>query len=67
MPRYRTGDAAGKYNTYWEAVFSTQKSYQDLTEIFLFVEDEVKITKIADGDLFKNPDFIAELTSLQES
>lgn len=67
MPRYRTGDAAGKYNTYWEAVFSTQKSYQDLTEIFLFVEDEVKITKIADGDLFKNPDFIAELTTLQES
>lgn len=67
MPRYRTGDAAGKYNTYWEAVFSTQKSYQDLTEIFLFVEDEVKITKIADGDLFKNPDFIVELTSLQES
>ena len=68
MPRYRTEeDTGGKYNTYWEAVFSTQKSYQDLTEIFLFVEDEVKITKIADGDLFKNPDFIAELTSLQES
>ena len=67
MPRYRTGDAAGKYNTYWEAVFSTQKSYQDLTEIFLFVEDEVKITKLADGDLFKNADFIAELSSLQEA
>ena len=67
IPRYRATESESKYNTYWEAVFSTQKSYQDLTEIFLFVEDEVKITKISDGDLFKNADFINELTSLQES
>jgi len=60
-----TDDCANKYYMFWEAVFSTSKSYSELEEIFLFVSDEVKITKIADADLFVNEDFVAEITRLQ--
>jgi two-component system chemotaxis sensor kinase CheA len=66
IPHNRASAGAdGKYGTYWEAVFSTKKSYQDVTEIFLFVGDEVKITKISDRDLLSDADFISELSRLQ--
>jgi len=65
IPRFRSGES-DKYNTYWEAIFSSTKPLEELNEIFLFVEDESRIVKIADRDLMKNSDFIAEVSRLQE-
>lgn len=55
----------GKFYMYWEAIFATDIPYNELEEIFLFVSDEVTITKLADVDLFKNEDFVAQVTLLQ--
>lgn len=68
IPRsWADGDpaATGKFYMYWETVLVTDKPYSDVEEIFLFVPDEVKITKIADYNLFQKEEFIAELTRLQ--
>ncbi|MCQ2253013.1 MAG: chemotaxis protein CheA [Bacteroidales bacterium] len=55
----------GKFYMYWESIFSTDIPESDINEIFIFVPDEVKITKIADADLFQNEDFVAQLTIYQ--
>ena len=55
----------GKFYMYWEAIFATDMPYDELEEIFLFVSDEVTITKLADVDLFQNEDFVAQITLLQ--
>ncbi len=55
----------GKFYMYWEAIFSTSKRKADLDEIFLFVPDEVQITKLSDSNLFMNEDFVAQVTMYQ--
>jgi two-component system chemotaxis sensor kinase CheA len=70
IPRSWSDDdpnATGKFYMYWESVFSTTKPYNEIEEIFLFVADEVKITKIAEKDLFQKEEFVAEITRLQST
>lgn len=55
----------GKFYMFWEAIISTQARQADLDEIFLFVADEVKITKLADANLFQNEDFAAQAAIYQ--
>ncbi|MCQ2973601.1 MAG: chemotaxis protein CheA [Bacteroidales bacterium] len=56
---------ANKFYMYWEAIYSTEKTYNELQEIFIFVPDEVKITKIADADLIANEQFVEEIQKSQ--
>ncbi len=55
----------GKFYMYWEAIICTQAQQEELNEIFLFVADEVKITKLADANLFQNEDFVAQTAIYQ--
>lgn len=55
----------GKFYMYWEAVFATDLPFNELDEIFLFVHDETKIEKIADGNLFDSDDFKEQLAAYQ--
>ncbi|MCQ2249738.1 MAG: chemotaxis protein CheA [Bacteroidales bacterium] len=55
----------GKFYMYWEAIFSTSKAKAELDEIFIFVPDEVEITKLSDSNLFMNEDFVAQVTMYQ--
>ncbi len=57
----------GKFYMYWEAIFATDKPFDEINEIFLFVSDEVKIDKIADANLFANDDFKEQLAAYQLS
>ena len=54
-------DVAKYYMMYWDAVFATEMSLSDIQEIFMFTPDEVTITQISRGDLFKNFDFVQEV------
>lgn len=58
---------AAKFYMYWEAVFSTDRSLDDIKEIFLFASDEVEIIKLSDFDLFQNPLFVQEIQQQQKS
>ena len=58
---------AAKFYMYWEAIFSTDRSYDDIKEIFLFASDEVTIVKLSDFDLFLNPLFVQELNQQQKT
>ncbi|MCR5453644.1 MAG: chemotaxis protein CheA, partial [Bacteroidales bacterium] len=55
----------GKFYMYWEAIIATNMPFDELDEIFLFVHDEVKITKLADCDLFAFDDFKEQLATYQ--
>lgn len=54
-------DVEKYYMMFWDAVFATDMSLSDIQEIFMFTPDEVTITKISRGDLFKNLDFVQEM------
>lgn len=58
---------AAKFYMYWEAIFSTDRTYDDIKDIFLFATDEVEIIKLSDSDLFLNPLFVQELQLQQQS
>ena len=55
----------GKFYMYWEALFATDITTDELNDIFLFVHDEVKIIKIADLNLFENEDFMEQAAAYQ--
>lgn len=63
----RTGDQSdsGKFYMYWEAVVATEMPYNEIDEIFLFVHDEVTVTKIAARNLFEFDDFKEKLAEYQ--
>ncbi len=55
----------GKFYMYWEALIATTTPPNELSETFIFVHDEVTITKIADFDLFKFDDFKEQIAIYQ--
>ncbi len=64
---YPEGDYSNKFYMYWEAVFATDSPVSDIEDIFMFVADEVKITRISPTDLLKDSDFVKKLQIYQES
>ena len=64
---YPEGDYSNKFYMYWEAVFATDSPVSDIEDIFMFVADEVKITRISPTDLLKDSDFVKKLQTYQES
>ena len=58
---------ANKFYMYWEAVFSSDLTFNDIEDIFLFATDEVEITKLSDSDLFLNPLFVQEIQLQQQT
>jgi len=53
-----------KFFMFWEIFISTSESLENINEIFLFVQDEVEITKIADTNILENNDFIKKIDEL---
>ena len=58
---------ANKFYMYWEALFSTDLTFDDIKDIFLFATDEVEIIKLSDSDLFQNPLFVQEIQQQQQT
>lgn len=52
-----------KCYTYWEIILSTEKSINDINDVFIFVEDicDLDIQKISDDRLVKNRTFLRKL------
>lgn len=53
-------------HTYWEAIVYTESSVNDLSDVFIFVEDDstIEIQKIADGNLLADEQIVKEIESL---
>ena len=51
---------------YWEAIIATEASVNDISDVFIFVEDEatIEIQKIADGNLLSDEFFLLEVDNL---
>ena len=52
--------------TYWEAIIATEVSVNDISDVFIFVEDEatIEIQKLADGNLLVDEFFLNEIDNL---
>jgi two-component system chemotaxis sensor kinase CheA len=52
--------------TYWEAILFTQNSVNDISDVFIFVEDEstIEIQKLSDGNLITDNQFVSEIEGL---
>lgn len=52
--------------TYWEALLYTQSSVNDISDVFIFVEDEstIEIQQLAEGNLLIDEVFVAEVNNL---
>ncbi len=52
--------------TYWEALLYTQASVNDISDVFIFVEDEstIEIQQLIEGNLLADEVFVAEVNNL---
>lgn len=52
--------------TYWEALLYTQANVNDISDVFIFVEDEstIEIQQLAEGNLLTDEVFVAEVNNL---
>lgn len=52
--------------TYWEAVLATKSNVNDISDVFIFVEDEskIEIQKVSDTNLLSDEHFVNEIDAL---
>ncbi|MDX9847618.1 MAG: chemotaxis protein CheA [Tenuifilaceae bacterium] len=52
--------------TYWEALLYTQANVNDISDVFIFVEDEstIEIQQLAEGNLLTDEVFVAKVNNL---
>ncbi len=62
IPAFDQLDPTGCY-TYWEIYLATNKSVEEIEEVFLFVQDSAKINicRVADEDLLRNNVFLKKI------
>lgn len=59
---YKEGTNENKFFIFWEFFIATEKTEEDVNDIFMFLEDESEIHKLSDDNLLENEEFNAFLT-----
>jgi len=57
-------DSAKKFYLFWEIFLASDVILTKINEIFIFVEDEIKIQSLADGNLLKNQLFVEKIDDI---
>jgi two-component system chemotaxis sensor kinase CheA len=69
IPRSQKAEKLGnkqKFYIYWELFLVTESDITAVNDVFIFVEEEVKVELVSQRNLFDSPVFVKKITELSE-